>query len=65
MGDLGVLKAQLDLYEQGFVTLNPVTDACYFLDPREYNRSVTLRVETSKNNQSKSVRLAADFRRVP
>jgi hypothetical protein len=129
-GDLGVLKAQLDLYEQGFTLLNPVTehapfdlvaykdgvfkriqvkyksvdksggitvhfrscwadkngthmkqinkneidlfcvycpdtDNCYYFDPSEYNRSVTLRVEASKNNQSKSVRLAADFRRVP
>ena len=129
-GDLGVLKAQLDLYEQGFTILNPVTehapfdlvaykdgvfkriqvkyksvdktgsltvhfrscwadqhgthmkqvdkseidlfcvycpdtDDCYYIDPREYNRSVTLRVEASKNNQSKSVRFAVDYRRVP
>ncbi len=129
-GDLGVLKAQLDLFEQGFVILNPVTehapfdlvvyrnkefkriqvkyksvdktggitvhfrscwtdkkgthmrqvdkdeidlycifcpdtDECYYLNPSEYNRSVTLRVEASRNNQLKNVRLAADFRRVP
>ncbi len=129
-GDLGVLKAQLDLFEQGFVILNPVTehapfdlvayrekefrrvqvkyksldrtgaitvhfrsswadkngthmrqidksevdlyciycpdtDECYYLDPKDHNRSVTLRVETSKNNQSVNVNLAADFRRVP
>jgi len=25
-GDLGVLKAQLDLFEQGFTILNPVTE---------------------------------------
>jgi len=129
-GDLGVLKAQLDLFEQGFTILNPVTehapfdlavyrsgefkriqvkyksvdktgaltvhfrsswadrhgtrmravdknaidlycvycpdtDACYYFDPKEFNRSVTLRVETPKNNQSRNVRLAKDFRRVP
>ncbi|MES9872520.1 MAG: group I intron-associated PD-(D/E)XK endonuclease [Candidatus Sedimenticola sp. 6PFRAG7] len=129
-GDLGVLKAQLDLFEQGFVILNPVTehapfdlvayrekefkrvqvkyksldrtgaitvhfrsswadkngthmrqidksevdlyciycpdtDECYYLDPKDHNRSVTLRVETSKNNQSANVNVAADFRRVP
>ncbi|MET0015449.1 MAG: group I intron-associated PD-(D/E)XK endonuclease [Sedimenticola sp.] len=129
-GDLGVLKAQLDLFEQGFIILNPVTehapfdlvayresgfkrvqvkyksldktgaitvhfrsswadkngthmrqidkdeidlyciycpdtDECYYLDPKDYNRSVTLRVETPKNNQSIHVNLAADFRRVP
>ncbi len=129
-GDLGVLKAQLDLFEQGFVILNPVTehapfdlvaydngvfrriqvkyksvdrtggitvhfrsswadkngthtrkvdkdqidlyciycpdtDECYYLDPKEYKSSVTLRVETSRNNQSRNVRMATDFRRVP
>ena len=129
-GDLGVLKAQLDMFEQGFVILNPVTehapfdlvaykdktfkrvqvkckavdktgsitihfrscwadkngthmqpvdkaeidlyciycpdtDECYYLNPIDYRRSVTLRVEASRNNQSKNVRLAADFRRVP
>ena len=129
-GDLGVLKAQLDLFEQGFMILNPVTehapfdlvvyrggeflriqvkyksldkagaitvhfrsswadksgtkmrqidknevdlycvycpdtDACYYFDPKQFNRSVTLRVEASKNNQSRNVKYAADFLRVP
>jgi hypothetical protein len=129
-GDHGVLKAQLDLFEQGFMVLNPVTehapfdlvvyrdrefrriqvkyksvdktgaltvhfrscwadrngthmqqvdkdeidlycvycpdtDECYYLDPKEFNRSVTLRVEASRNNQCTNVRLASDYRRVP
>ena len=129
-GDLGVLKAQVDLYEQGFLFLQPVTehapfdlvaykdglfkrvqvkyksvdktgaltvhfrscwadkhgthmlavnkdeidlyciycpdsDECYYLDPKDYDKSVTLRVEAPKNNQSLNVRLAADYRRVP
>jgi hypothetical protein len=129
-GDLGVLKAQLDMYEQGFTILNPVTehapfdlviykdrefkrvqvkyksvdkfgsitvhfrscwadrngthmqhvdkdeidlycvycpdtDECYYLDPKSYKRSVTLRVEAPRNNQLKHVKLAIDFRRVP
>ena len=129
-GDLGVLKAQLDLYEQGFTILNPVTehapfdlviykekqfkrvqvkyksvdktgsitghfrscwadrngthmqqvdkdevdlycvycpdtDQCYYLDPKEYKRSVTLRVEAPRNNQLKNIKLVTDFRRVP
>ena len=29
-GDLGVLKAQLDMFEQGFVILNPVTEHAPF-----------------------------------
>ena len=129
-GDLGVLKAQLDLFEQDFLILNPVTehapfdlvaykdwrflrvqvkyksldktgsvtvhfrscwadkngthmqqtnkdevdlcciycpdtDECYYLDPKKYNRSVTLRVEMPRNNQTKNIKLAVDFRRVP
>jgi hypothetical protein len=129
-GDLGVLKAQLDLFEQGFLVLNPMTehapfdlvayrnghflriqvkyksvdrtggmtihfrsswadrngthmrpvdkgeidyycvycpdtDECYYLDPKEYGSSVTLRVKTPKNNQAKGIRLAKDYRRVP
>ncbi|WP_286291928.1 group I intron-associated PD-(D/E)XK endonuclease [Methylomarinovum tepidoasis] len=129
-GDLGVLKAQLDLFEQGYLVMIPLTehapfdlvayregkflrvqvkyksvdhtggitvhfrsswadkegthtrfvdkdeidlyciycpdtDMCYYLDPKKYNRSVTLRVEAPKNNQSQNVKSAADFRRVP
>ena len=129
-GDLGVLKAQLDMFEQGFLILNPATehapfdlvaykehvfrrvqvkyksvdktgsitvhfrscwtdkhgthmqqvdkseidlyciycpdtDECYYLDPDDYKRSVTLRVETPRYKQHKNVRLAADFRLVP
>jgi len=129
-GDLGVLKAQLDLFEKGFLILNPVTehapfdlvaykdrefkriqvkyksvdksgsitvhfrscwadkngthmlqidkeeidlyciycpetDKCYYLDPKSYQRSVTLRVEKPKNNQAANVRLASDYQGVP
>ncbi|MCG8378917.1 MAG: group I intron-associated PD-(D/E)XK endonuclease [Proteobacteria bacterium] len=129
-GDLGVLKAQLDLFEQGFIILSPMTehatfdlvaykdrkflriqvkyksvdktgsitvhfrscwadkngthmqpvdksevdiycvycpdtDECYYFNPAEFNRSVTLRVKMPKNNQSKNVKLAADHKRVP
>jgi hypothetical protein len=129
-GDLGVLKAQVSLYEQGYLILQPVTehapfdlvaykdglfkrvqvkyksldktgaitvhfrscwadkngthmqavdkdaidlyciycpdsDECYYLDPKNYDKSVTLRVETPKNNQSQNIRLAADYRGVP
>ncbi len=129
-GDLGVLKAQLDLFEQGFQVLHPLTehapfdlvayrdgkflriqvkyklldrtggitvhfrstwadrhgthvrpidkdeidlyciycpdtDECYYLAPGDYNRSVTLRVETPRNNQARRIRRAGDFRRVP
>jgi len=129
-GDLGVLKAQVSLYEQGYLILQPITehapfdlvaykdgefkriqvkyksvdktgamtihfrscwtdkngthmqalskeqidlycvycpdtDDCYFFNPDEFDSSVTLRVEAPKNNQSKSIRLVIDYRRVP
>jgi hypothetical protein len=46
------LKAQVDLFEQGFTILAPITDA-------------TLRVRASKNGQLKNIRFAADYRRAP
>ena len=129
-GDLGVLKAQVDLFEQGFTLFMPLTehspfdlvayrngefqrvqvkyravdgtgkvtvkfatcwadrhgthtlpvdkhdvdvyciycpdtDDCYYLDPRRFGSSVSLRVEKPKNGQRKNVHFAADFRRVP
>ena len=129
-GDLGVLKAQVDMFEQGFSILMPLTehapfdlvaykdgdfhrvqvkyrkvdrygkleikfstcwtdkagthtvpvnkdevdlycvycpdtDECYYLSPDEFSSNVSLRVNTPKNNQSKNVRFASDFRRVP
>ncbi len=129
-GDLGVLKAQLDMFEQGFVTCVPQTehapfdlvaykdgefrrvqvkyralessgallirfrscwadrhgtysapvdknevdlyciycpdtDECYYVEPGLFRSSVSLRVRPPKNGQSKLVRFAADFRRVP
>ncbi|PIR26813.1 MAG: hypothetical protein COX62_02500 [Deltaproteobacteria bacterium CG_4_10_14_0_2_um_filter_43_8] len=129
-GDLGVLKAQVDLHQQGFTLLNPVTehapfdlviyrngifksvqvkyksldktgsltlgfrtcwtdkngthmrainkeevdlycvycpdtDECYYFDPKRFNKTVTLRVSTPKNNQLSKINKAADYRWVP
>lgn len=129
-GDLGVLKAKLDLFEKGFLILNPETehapfdiviykdgvfrrvqvkykslnskgtleitfrsnystsngvrtkavdkseidvyaiycpdtDKCYYLNPKDYNQTVALRVNTSRNNQQVNIKLADDFREVP
>ena len=54
-------KDQIDIY----CIYCPDTDECYFLDPKNYDKSVTLRVEMPKNNQSKNVRFTSDFRGVP
>jgi len=129
-GDLGVLKAQVDLFEQGFTILAPQTehspfdlvaykdgefrriqvkyravdrygkidvkfstcwtdkngthtvpidkgevdvfcvycpdtDKCYYLDPRKFGSSASLRVRSPKNSQKQGVNLACDFRRAP
>lgn len=54
-------KNSVDLY----CIYCPDTDECYYLDPKDFRRSASLRVEKSKNNQSRFVKLAADYRRVP
>ena len=54
-------KSEIDLY----CVYCPDTDECYYLDPKKFKRSVTLRVEAPKNNQSTNVRLASDYRRAP
>ena len=54
-------KTQIDIY----CVYCPETDQCYYFDPNEYKRSVTLRIDMPKNNQSKSIRFANDYRRVP
>ena len=129
-GDLGVLKAQVSLYEQGYLILQPVTehapfdlvaykdgifkrvqvkyksldktgaltihfrscwadkngthmqavdksevglyciycpdtDECYFLDPGDFDKSVTLRVEAPKNNHMLNVNFTSDYLGVP
>jgi PD-(D/E)XK nuclease superfamily protein len=43
----------------------PDTDRCYYLRPRDYRRSVTLRVEPSRNNQHSGVRMASEFYHLP
>lgn len=126
LGDLGVLKAQLDLFNKGYVVCNPLTehapfdlvvckegkcltiqvktrsltnkgnleirfssswadkngnhvspvdkslidrycvycpetDTCYYFDPQDFGKSVTLRIDPPKNNQKTNVRLASEF----
>jgi PD-(D/E)XK nuclease superfamily protein len=43
----------------------PDTDKCYYFKCVDVNVSVSLRVDTPKNNQSKNVRFAEDYTRVP
>ena len=43
----------------------PDTNACYYIDPRSFARSVTLRVTPSRNRQERNVLQADTFRQVP
>ncbi|WP_413362998.1 group I intron-associated PD-(D/E)XK endonuclease [Lysinibacillus sp. 3P01SB] len=67
-GDLGVLKAQVDLYTKGYMiycVYCPDTDECYYFNPKMSNKSLSLRVETPKNNQIANIKYASDYREVP
>jgi len=54
-------KNSIDL----FCVYCPDTDECYYINPKDYEVSVCLRVKKPKNNQSKFVKNASDYRRVP
>lgn len=56
-----VNKANIDIY----AVYCPETDECYYFDPKEFNRSVCLRVKTSLNNQQQGIRNAFEFKKVP
>lgn len=128
-GDLGVLKAQLDLYEKGYLILTPHTehspfdlvgyrdgkflriqvkyrtakndkievpfstcwadkngthiqeydkneidvmcvycpdtDKCYYVNPKECNKTFNLRLSTPKNNQKNGIHLAENYTEIP
>lgn len=129
-GDLGVLKAQVDLHQKGYLILNPLTehapfdlvvykdnnfkrvqvkyrelnakgilevrfrssycntkgtvisivdkneidiycvycpetDECYYFDPKLFDKSLSLRVDSPKNNQVHNVKFAKDYREIP
>lgn len=127
-GDLGVLKAQLDLFQRGYLILNPLTehapfdivaykdykfiriqvkykslvngtltvsfrssycnsngviskdidkneidyycvycpdtDKCYYFNPKDYNKTITLRNNKTVNNQSNGVHYLVDFENI-
>lgn len=43
----------------------PETDKCYYFKAEDVNISLTLRIEAPRNNQSKNIRFADDYTRVP
>ena len=60
-GDLGVLKAQLDLFEQGFVILNPMTEHAAF-DLVAYKDRKFLRIQVKYKSVDKTGSITVHFR---
>jgi hypothetical protein len=56
-----VNKAYIDIY----AVYCPQTDLCYYFDPKQYNKCISLRVKTSLNNQQFGIRYADEFKKVP
>lgn len=50
-------KSEIDLY----CVYCPDTDECYWLDPKKFDKCVTLRVTPSANGQSKGIHEASDY----
>lgn len=53
-------KQELDL----FCVYCPDTDDCYWFDPKQFDESISLRIEESRNNQIKNVNFASDFKSI-
>jgi len=54
-------KSYIDIY----AVYCPETDECYYFDPQTNDKSISLRVEMSKNNQQNGINFANDYREVP
>ena len=44
---------------------SPDTGQCYYIDPKEHQGSVQLRLVPSRNNQKKKIHLAEAFKHIP
>ncbi len=59
-GDLGVLKAQIDLFEQGFTLFTPLTDHCPF-DLVAYRKRGFLRIQVKYRTVDKFGKIDVKF----
>ena len=42
----------------------PETNECYYINPKEFNKSVQLRIMDTKNKQTSNIRFASSFRTI-
>jgi PD-(D/E)XK endonuclease len=62
----GTYRRPLDKQEVDVVCIYcPDTRACYYVDPKAFGISVSLRVRPSRNGQARNVLIADDYRGVP
>lgn len=54
-------RAQIDIY----CVYCPETDECYYFDINQVGGTVSLRITPPKNNQTKNVRFAKNYRTIP
>lgn len=54
-------KAEVDIV----LIYCPTTDQCYYVDPREHRKAITLRIDPPRNNQRDGVHLARDHLVMP
>ena len=54
-------KNEIDVY----CVYCPQTDECYYFDPKQFDKSLSLRVEAPKNNQLYGINFAKEYREVP
>ena len=48
-----------------FCVYCPETDKRYYFDPKECRQGISLRLEPTRNHQTKFVHLIEDYRRIP
>ncbi|WP_369016181.1 group I intron-associated PD-(D/E)XK endonuclease [Armatimonas sp.] len=53
-------KSEVDLY----CIYCPDTNNCYYINPVQFSKSVNLRIQPSKNQQSEGIHLASNFRKI-
>ena len=54
----------VDLHEKGFIVADPLTEHAPF-DPDRFGKSIPIRIDDPKNNQTKGIHFAEDFKQVP
>mgnify|MGYP000915889780 FL=1 len=56
-----VNKESIDIY----CVFCPDTSNCYYFDPKVYNKSISIRILETKNNQTLGVHWHEDFLAIP